>query len=74
MRVTKIPAHDFGAALEWIREHKLIGMGILQICHDDGCRAMVTQRDADCSPPCVPDAYLVEPFVASPMEAKAVLN
>jgi hypothetical protein len=35
---------------------------------------MVTQRDADCSPPCVPDAYLVEPFRASPAQESAVMN
>jgi hypothetical protein len=37
-------------------------------------KAMQTQQDTDCCPPCVPDIYLLEPFAASPAEAKAGLN
>ncbi len=72
MKITQIPVTSKPAALEWIRANKLTGLGILQLFHDDDCPAIASQLDADCR--CVPDIYLVEPFVASPMEAKAVLN
>jgi hypothetical protein len=74
MKKTKLPVTSKAAALEWIRAHRLTGLGILQLFHDDGCKAMQTQQDADCCPPCIPDVYLVEPFAVSPAEAKAVLN
>jgi hypothetical protein len=74
MRITKIPADTKAEAMAWIRAHKLTGLGILQLFHDDECKALHTQQDADCTPPCVPDVYLVEPFAASPAEAKAGLN
>lgn len=72
MKITKLPAISKPAALEWIRANKLTGLGILQLFHDDDCPAIASQRDADCT--CVPDVFLVEPFAASPMEEKAVLN
>jgi hypothetical protein len=37
------------------------GVVILQYAHDDTCPAIASQRDADCCPPCRPDAYLVRP-------------
>lgn len=74
MKITKLPCTSKPAALDWIRDHRLTGLGILQLLHDDNCPAIRTQRDADCAPPCVPDVYLVEPFVASQAEQKAVLN
>lgn len=74
MKSTQLPVTSRPAALAWIREHKLTGLGILQVCHDDDCKAMQTQRDADCCAPCVPDVYLIEPFAISQAEAKAVLN
>lgn len=74
MKITKIPVTNKPAALRWIAEHRLTGFGILQLCHDDGCKAMQTQQDADCSAPCVPDVYLVEPFAASAAQESAVLN
>lgn len=74
MKVTKLPVTSKPAALEWIRDHRLTGLGILQLLHDDFCPAIQTQRDADCCAPCKPDVYLVEPFVTSAAEEKAVLN
>jgi hypothetical protein len=60
--------------LTYIRKNRFTGLGILQVAHDDGCKAMTSGRDKDCCPPCLPDFYLVEPFAVSPAEAKAVLN
>lgn len=64
MKATKIPARTKVEALRYIAQHlhKPGGLFVLQMLHDDGCRAMATQRDADCSAPCKPDFYLVEPF------------
>jgi hypothetical protein len=74
MKVTKLPCTTKPAALAWIRERGLTGFGILQLLHDDDCPAIQTQQDADCTAPCIPDIYLLEPFTASPAEQKAVLN
>ena len=72
VKITKLPVHDKPAALAWIRAHRLTGLGILQMFHDDTCRAVQTQCDADCC--CVPDIALIEPFRASPAQEKAVSN
>ena len=64
MKATKIPARTKDEALRYVARHlhKPGRLLILQMLHDDGCRAMHTQRDRDCSAPCKPDFYLVEPF------------
>jgi hypothetical protein len=74
MRVTQLPCTSKAAALAWIREHKLTGLGILQLCHDDFCEVLTSGCESDCAPPCCPDIYLIEPFAVSPAEAKTVLN
>jgi hypothetical protein len=33
---------------------------VLQTIHDDFCKAITTQRDADCSPRCSPEHYILE--------------
>jgi len=56
----KLPADRDAAIAVFL---KLAGPGkvlILQTLHDDGCRAIVTQRDRDCSPTCHPDHYILE--------------
>jgi len=74
MKITQLPVTSKPAAMEWLRAHRLTGLGILQWLHDDDCPALKTHQDADCCAPCVPDILLIEPFVESPMEDKAVLN
>ncbi len=62
MKAHKLPVHDRVAALRYLETHIRPGLFILQLCHDDFCPAIKSQRDSDCKPPCSPDVYLVEPF------------
>lgn len=63
MQIIKLPDNPFSPeALAIItRELARPGVVIVQYAHDDGCPAIASQRDADCRPPCRPDAYLVRP-------------
>lgn len=74
MKITKLPCHSKPAALKWIRDQHMTGLGVLQLFHDDFCKALTTGRDADCVAPCVPDLYLVEPLAASAAQEKAGVN
>ena len=60
MRAQKLPVHSRAAALVYLQQHPRAGLYILQLAHDDGCPAIVSQCDAMCRPPCCPDVYLVD--------------
>lgn len=62
MKARRLPCHSRDEALTYLKKHFTPGLHILQMCHDDHCPAIKTQRDADCRPPCHPDFYLVSPF------------
>lgn len=57
--VTKIPASTKAEAYRWVYANFSTGMHVVQCFHDDDCWALRTQRDADCSPGCRPDWYLL---------------
>jgi hypothetical protein len=59
LAVTKIPARTKAEAYTWVHAHFSVGMHVVQCFHDDDCRALETHRDADCSPTCKPDWYLL---------------
>jgi hypothetical protein len=63
VKATKLPVATYDSAVVYIAQH-LFKPGrvlILQVCHDDWCKAIKTHRDRDCSPDCRPDFYAVEP-------------
>lgn len=62
MKAIKLRAKTYTEAAQAAAAHFTPGVAILQVCHDDGCPAIRTQRDADCAPPCKPDFFLVKPF------------
>lgn len=57
--VTKIPARSKDEAYAWVFTHYRTGAHVVQCLHDDFCAALRTHRDADCSPDCSPDWYLL---------------
>lgn len=62
MTAIRLNAKSYSEAVKACAQHLKPGLAILQVCHDDGCPAMTTQRDADCDPKvCKPDFYLVRP-------------
>lgn len=64
--IQRIPAHDRAAAYAWVHAHYSTGAHVVQMLHDDDCRALTTQRDADCDPKvCRPDFYLLS-FIIEP--------
>ena len=62
MKATKLPKDPSAGLPIVLRVCKPGKVVVFQVCHDDGCPAIASQRDADCKPPCSPDVWLVEPF------------
>lgn len=62
MKVTRTAFTSMDEAFRHFTEHPRAGVFVLQMLHDDDCPALTTQRDVDCTPPCRPELYLIEPF------------
>lgn len=64
MKITKLPSDvtTYEQGYAYMLEHPRPGLFILQVCHDDWCPTIKTQRAKDCAPTCHPDVWLVEPF------------
>lgn len=63
LHVIELASHDRNTAhievAQLTLQLGLVGLWMLHQMHDDGCRAMDSEDDTDCRPPCVPNFVLM---------------